>query len=246
VREWPWQDIARRVLTAVCAIGAVTASFIFLTDLARQNGWPAYAAPLLPLCIDALGGMALLRTGHHKHAGKVAAGAIAASFTGNALSHLYATGVIAPTALSIGLVGGIPALSLGLCVYLNKRKADDATRPAMVEAADTAADAGGDLPVLRSDDRASAAGRVPTPRSATGTTRAKTATRATTTRRPGTPSLNEQRARTIVDNGWQDLTWEKLQDAEHLDCGYVQAGNARKLARELLAAVPNGNATLVE
>jgi hypothetical protein len=111
-------------LTTICAFGAVTASFIFLTDLARLNGWPQWAALLLPLCIDALGGMALLqyRTLHIKVAGWVATGAITASFIGNGLSHLYATDVMTPGFISIALIGGVPALSLGLCVHLSTRK----------------------------------------------------------------------------------------------------------------------------
>ena len=110
----------RRALITITAAGALVASFIFLTDLALQTGWPAPAAPLLPLCIDALAAMALTqyRAGGNRTAAAVAVGAIAVSALGNAASHWFASGLLEPGWLAVTLVGVVPAVSLGLCVHL--------------------------------------------------------------------------------------------------------------------------------
>jgi hypothetical protein len=125
-KERDWWLIGGITLTA---IGAAVASFVFLTDLAHQTGWPGRTALLLPLSIDALAATSL-RVYLTEPSGPVrsfarrcAVGTIIASAIGNAASHLFSTGVLSPGWLAITLVGTVPAVSLGLVVHMASARA---------------------------------------------------------------------------------------------------------------------------
>lgn len=146
----------RRTIIAITAIGAVVASFIFLTDLAVHAGWPEQAAWLLPLCIDALAAMALTQyrfTGR-KGPGIVAVGAILLSALGNAASHWFTSGLLEPGWLAITTVGIIPAIALGLCIHLSipKEEEKSSTLKDTQESAGALAIGTGSLPAASGKD----------------------------------------------------------------------------------------------
>ncbi|WP_053207934.1 DUF2637 domain-containing protein [Jiangella muralis] len=121
----------RRALIAVSAAAAVLASFVFLRDLAIYAGWPTWTAPLLPLSLDALAAAALTeyRRTRSRTAAAVSVGAVAATVTGNAASHLLSTDMLDPGWVVVTAVGSVPAITVGLVVHLFTGRTDPEWNP---------------------------------------------------------------------------------------------------------------------
>ena len=197
-----WVTIAAVATTgAICAAGAIVASFLFLTDFAMATGWPADWAPLMPLCVDALGATAFLIYGATKDARvfAVGAGAVLASMLGNAASHWFASGWVEPGWLAFTLSGFVPAISIALIIYLLAEKGPElwsATRPQTTAASD-----GGSTP--------------PAGSSATTTT-GQPPTRNATATSGNAPDAASADGGTVLD--WSDFTsWpvQALKDRTH-------------------------------
>lgn len=107
-----WWRFWLRFLMAVSAAAAVVASYVYLVDLAVACGWTAWRAPLLPTSLDVLGiaALAIYVRKRDRYAQAVSIAVVAASATGNALSHLYSVSGIPPSSAVVVAVGSTPVV----------------------------------------------------------------------------------------------------------------------------------------
>jgi len=121
----------RRTGTAIVALAAAIASFLFQARLAHAAGW-GDASPLYPLTIDALGGTALLvyRDTAARYAQAVMGIAAAGTIVSNAFGHYYTQlGAPTPGTGAVTVVGAVPAVSLILVAHLAATTRQPQARP---------------------------------------------------------------------------------------------------------------------
>ena len=109
----------RRFLIAITALSAAAASFAFLRDLALHVGWPVWASLLLPLSLDALAAASLTeyKLYRSRTGAVVSVFAVVASAAGNAMSHVYSTGMAEPATVPVIAVGAVPAITVWLVIH---------------------------------------------------------------------------------------------------------------------------------
>lgn len=212
----------RRTLVAVSAAAAVLASFVFLRDLAIHAGWPTWTAPLLPLSLDALAAAALTeyRRTRSRTAAAVSVGTVAATVTGNAVSHLLSTNILDPGWAVVTAVGSVPAAAVALVVHLFTGRSDPEWNHAQATHPSSTGTGPGPGP-----------GSSPAPSSATATTPAAAPAAASATKPPPSRSRRSRTDQQLLDEirelGLEDASLDTW--TSRLSVGKTRAQKLRRL-----------------